>query len=273
MTAEMRPRNPFIAALLSFFFLGLGQVYNGKGALGIAFFIIYGALYVIWALSGWPRRFTGFVALIIAATVFLLFNIVHAFIQARRIRETRLKRYQTIPVYAFFLILSFLSSFIPVRIWMSPLGVSPYKIATTAMMPTLHEGDLLMADLKAYKGQAPERGDLVVFDYPPDPTKQFVKRVVAIEGDLIEVKAKQVYIDGEPLQESYKYLMDPSIDNSRDNYGPLRVPAGQCFVLGDNRDNSMDSRYWGTLPLTNIIGKASYIYWAKDKKRIGLTLK
>jgi signal peptidase I len=274
MTAEKRTRNPFIAALLSLLAPGLGQIYNGKGALGLAFFIICIALPFLWAVSGWPRHFIGLVTLAIATIAFWLFSIVHAFAQARRIKETGLKKYQTPPVYAFFIILSLgLTIFIPARIWMSPLGVSSYRIATEAMMPTLQKGDFLMADLKAYNGRAPKRGDLVVFDYPQDLTKQFIKRVIAIEGDLIEIKAKQVFIDGEPLQESYKVLIDPRIDNSRDNFGPLKIPANQCFVLGDSRDNSMDSRFWGALPLANVKGKALYVYWAKDKKRIGLTPK
>jgi signal peptidase I len=98
-------------------------------------------------------------------------------------------------------------------------------------------------------------------------------RVIAIEGETVEIKNKQVFIDGQPLQESYKVHEDSAMDNSRDNFGPLRIPAGHCFVLGDNRDNSNDSRFWGALPLANVKGQALYVYWAKDKKRIGLTLK
>ena len=98
-------------------------------------------------------------------------------------------------------------------------------------------------------------------------------RVIALEGETVEIKNKQVFIGNEPLQESYKVHEDIVIDNSRDNFGPLKIPAGHCYVLGDNRDNSSDSRYWGTLPLAHIKGKALYIYWTKDIKRIGLTLK
>jgi len=274
MTAEKKTRNPFIAALLSLPVPGLGQIYNGRGALGLVFFLISIALPFLWGVSGWPRHFTGLVAFAIAATVFWLFIIVHAFIQARRIRETELKKYQTPGVYAPLILLSLsLNIFLPARIWMSSLGVSPYRMATASMMPTLQKGDFLMTDPKAYNHQAPKRGDLVVFEYPRDPTKQFIMRVIAFEGETVEIKNKQVFSANEPLQESYKVHEDIAIENSRDNFGPLKIPAGHCFVLGDNRDNSNDGRYWGALPLANVKGQALYVYWAKHKKRIGLTLK
>jgi len=272
MTAEKRKRNPFIAAFLSLLAPGLGQIYDGKGALGLAVLIIWTALPFLWAASGWLRYFYGLVALVLAAIALWLFTIMHAFILALRNKETELKKYQAPLVYAFFIVLSLgMAIFVPAGKWMSLLGVSPLKIPTESMMPTLHKGDLLMADLKAYHGRAPKRGDLVVVDYPLDPTRQFIKRVIAVEGDLIEIKAKQVFIDGEPLQESYKLLTDPGIDEARDNFGRLKIPAGQCFVLGDSRDNSNDSRFWGALALANVKGQVLYVYWAKDKKRIGLT--
>jgi signal peptidase I len=284
MAAEKKRRNPFIAALLSLLAPGLGQIYNGKGALGLAFFLIDVALPFLWGLSGWLHRYVGFIALVIVAIVFWLFTIVHAFIQARRIKEAGLRKYQTIPVYAFFIIISLgLTIFAPARFWKGPLGISPYRITTEAMMPTLQTGDLLIADIKAYRDRAPARGDLIVFEYPPDPTKQFVKRAIALEGDSVEIRDKMVYINDQPIDEPYKVHKDSHVftkndplhseDVVRDNFGPLKIPAGNCFVLGDNRDNSMDSRFFGALPVAKVKGRVLYIYWAKDKKRIGLTPK
>jgi len=284
VTAEKRTRNSFIAALLSLLVPGLGQIYNGTGALGLVFLLVSIALPFLWGVSGWPRHYSGFVAFVIAAIVIRLFIIVHAFIQARRIRETKLKKYQTATVYAFLIILCLSAIiFVPARIWMSSLGVSPYKFSTASMMPTLQKDDCLMTDPKAYDGQAPKRGALVVFAYPRDSTKRFLMRVIATEGETVEINNKQVFIDGEPLQESYKIHIDSHVNTKndsrgyedviRDNYGPATVPPGHFFVMGDSRDNSMDSRYWSFLPLSNVKGQALYIYWAKDKKRIGLTLK
>lgn len=152
---------------------------------------------------------------------------------------------------------------------MSSLGVFPYRVATASMMPTVQKDDFLMTDPEAYDDQAPQRGDLIVFEFPQDRTKKFLMRVIAVEGERVEIKEKQIYIDGEPLQESYKVQQDIATENIRDNFGPTRIPSGHCFVLGDNRDNSYDGRYWGALPLANVEGKALYIYWSKDKKKIG----
>jgi signal peptidase I len=274
MAAVKKTRNPFIAGLLSLFASGLGQIYNGTGALGLVFFLISIALPFLGVLLGWPRHFIGLAALAIVATVFWLFVIVHAFFQARRIRETELRKYQKLGVYAFFVLLSIgLTIFVPTKTWISLLGIAPFKFATTSMMPTVHQDDFLMIGPRAYDNQAPQRGDLIVFAYPQDPSKRFLMRVIAIEGETVEIKNKQVFIDGQPLQESYKIHEDSAVADSRDNFGPLRILARRCFVLGDNRDNSNDSRFWGALPLANVRGQALYIYWAKDKKRIGLTLK
>jgi signal peptidase I len=274
MTAKKKKRNPFLAGLLSLLFTGLGQVYNGKAGLGIVFFLISGALFLLGGVLGWPRHFIGLVTFVIVDIALWLFIAVHAFIQARRMGETELKRYQKTAVYAFFIIISLGSIFVPARTWMSPLlGISPYKMATASMLPTLQKDDFLMTYPRAYHNQAPKRGDLIIFEYPQNRTKHFIMRVIAMEGETVEIKNKQVFIDGEPLQESYKVHAPASTVNPQDNFGPLKIPAGHCFVLGDNRDNSNDSRFWGALPRANVKGQALYIYWAKDKKRIGLTLK
>jgi signal peptidase I len=284
MTNKKKKRNPFLAALLSLLAPGLGQIYNGQGALGITFFLISLSLPFLGGVAGLPRRFAGLVALGLTAIAFSLFTIIHAYVQARRLKETESKKYQTAAVYAFVIILSLgLTRLVPIRTWMSLTGVFPYQIATGAMEPALQQGDFLMTDLKAYHDRAPRRGDLIVFQDPRDATKDFVKRVIGLEGDKIEIRDKQVHINGEPIAEPYKIHLDsqvyakddarPSVDTVRDNFGPLEIPAGHYFVLGDNRDNSLDSRYWGALPLANIKSRALYVYWAKDKKRIGLTPK
>lgn len=274
MTASERKRNPLIAAVLSLLAPGLGQIYNGMGALGLLFFLIFIALPLLWGVSGWLRHFIGLAVLAFSATVFWLFTIVHAFFQARRSKEAARKKYQTAPVYAFFIILSLgLTVFLSAKIWMTLLGVAPFRFSSDSMSPTIQNGDFLMSDPNAYENLLPQRGDLVVFDYPKEPKKQFLMRVIAVEGETVEIKDRQVQINGEPLPESYKTQADMPPDNSRDNFGPFKIPAGHCFVLGDHRDNSYDSRFWGTLPFANVKGRALYIYWAKDKKRIGLTLK
>jgi signal peptidase I len=117
----------------------------------------------------------------------------------------------------------------------------------------------------------PKRGDVIVFKYPEDESKDFIKRVVGEPGDMIEIREKRVYINGDRLEEPYAVHSDPVTFpqelQPRDNYGPLKVPQDSFFVMGDNRDHSMDSRYWGVVKHNKIKGKAFLIYWSWDKGR------
>jgi signal peptidase I len=121
------------------------------------------------------------------------------------------------------------------------------------------------------------RGDVIVFKYPDEPDRDFIKRVIGLPGETLEVREKKVYINGTPLDEPYAHYLQPVTTPSefhevtsfdvRDRYGPVTVPANHLFVMGDNRDNSQDSRYWGFLPRENIKGKALIIYWSYEADR------
>jgi signal peptidase I len=113
----------------------------------------------------------------------------------------------------------------------------------------------------------PRRGDVVVFRYPEDPRVDFVKRVVAMPGETLLIRDKRVFIDGKELPEPYVLFTDertqhPSSPYHRDHFGPFKVPAGEYFTMGDNRDNSHDSRFWGTVPRAMIKGRAFVVYWS-----------
>lgn len=113
--------------------------------------------------------------------------------------------------------------------------------------------------------RSPERGDVVVFKYPIEPRRDFIKRCVAVAGDTVEVRDKKLYINGEPQVEPYVVHKGEDIGPARrDNFGPYLVPEGTVFCMGDNRDNSSDSRFWGPVPLQNIKGRALLIYWSFD---------
>lgn len=167
--------------------------------------------------------------------------------------------------------------------------VQAFQIPTGSMEPTLLIGDFLLVNKMAYTRpvlplegailprKPVERGSIVVFKYPKDLTKDFVKRVIALEGESVEVRDKQVLVNGRPLEEPYKVHIDSHVNSRndfynyddviRDNYGPVTVPPGHVFVMGDNRDNSMDSRYWGFLPLASIKGKPWVIYFSYQAER------
>jgi signal peptidase I len=120
------------------------------------------------------------------------------------------------------------------------------------------------------------RGDVVVFKYPEDPERDFIKRVIGLPGETLEVRDKRVYVDGKRLDEPYvHYLQPPGGASSyhevtsfdlRERYGPVKVPADKYFVMGDNRDNSQDSRYWGFLPREYVKGRALMIYWSYESE-------
>ncbi len=117
----------------------------------------------------------------------------------------------------------------------------------------------------------PKPGDIIVFRYPVDVRKDFIKRCVAVEGQTVEVRNKILYIDGKPRSEPYAIHQDdrilPAEVSVRDNFGPLVVPRGCIFMMGDNRDNSLDSRFWGPLPIGLVKGKAIFRYFSWDGDR------
>jgi len=157
--------------------------------------------------------------------------------------------------------------------------IQGFRIPSRSMEDTLLVGDCLLVDKFTYGAPvpfsrvrlpglaAPRSGDVVVFRYPLDPERAYIKRCLAIAGQVVEIRDKVVYVDGyrvaDPLFSKYvDARIFPGTRNPRDNYGPERVPVGAVFVVGDNRDNSRDSRHWGFLPANLVIGRALCVYWS-----------
>jgi signal peptidase I len=179
--------------------------------------------------------------------------------------------------------------------------VQAYKIPSGSMNDTLMEGDLLIVNRMVYglhvpltdkvilRYRWPQRGEIVVFTPPQDPTKDFIKRCVGLPGDVILVKEKKLFVNGVLQTEPYVVHKDPStylkgfpamLDPAltvhgpvyekgcnRDNFGPYTVPPDHIFCLGDNRDNSNDSRFWGSVPIHQVLGKPLVIWWPIDRWR------
>lgn len=149
------------------------------------------------------------------------------------------------------------------------------QVPTESMKPTILVGDHFFLDKFAFPANYPEfmsrilptrqieRGDIVAFKSPENPKVPFIKRVVGMPGETLEIRDKTVYINGKELQESYKYFLYPDYV-VRENYGPKVIPPNCYFMMGDNRDNSNDSRYWGVVGGGNVIGKPLFIYWSYD---------
>ena len=186
---------------------------------------------------------------------------------------------------------------IVIAIFVITFIVQAFQIPSESMENTLLVGDYLLVDKLCYGGrglgdhlmpyQKIARGDVIVFHYPVDPKQHFVKRVIGVPGDRLRMMNKTVYINGKPLTEPYVRFLEPPSNLFRDNFprtdmpiiygmegkwwlemrklvedGELIVPQGNYFVMGDNRDDSQDSRYWGFVPRENIIGRPLLIYWS-----------
>lgn len=161
--------------------------------------------------------------------------------------------------------------------------IQAFKIPSGSMIPSLLIGDHILvtkfiygtkipfSDKRILVFRKPARGDIIVFKYPEDPKRDFIKRIVAVEGDVIEAKNKVIYVNGNQIKEPYTQHTDNSMKplgiEPRDNFGPFIVPKNKFFVMGDNRDQSYDSRYWGYVDLKDIKGKALIIYWSWDSNR------
>ena len=149
--------------------------------------------------------------------------------------------------------------------------VQAYRIPSRSMEDTLVEGDFLLVNKLVPRFFEPQAGDVIVFEYPLNPSKDFIKRIIATEGQIVQIVNKKLYVDGELIEGRFPgkhidYQIFPAAYSNRDNFGPFQVPQDQYFVLGDNRDNSQDSREWGFLDQKHVKGKAFLIYfsWASD---------
>ncbi len=131
----------------------------------------------------------------------------------------------------------------------------------------------LFGDIRFFE-EMPERGDAIVFEFPKDESRDFIKRVVGLPGEVIEIKAQTIYINDKPIAEPYAIHSDPYRDDRpmrpRDNYGPVVIPERSVFVMGDNRENSQDSRYWNFLDLDRVKGKAFIIYWSWNSEKFNI---
>jgi len=164
--------------------------------------------------------------------------------------------------------------------------VQAFKIPSGSMKDTLLIGDHILVskfiygiknpfnDATLIPFKKPQRRDIVVFKYPVNPAQDYIKRVVGLPGDTIEIKDKKVYVNDEPQEEKYAIFLDnkilPAHVQRRDNMGPITVPENSLFVMGDNRDNSYDSRFWNFVDLKSVKGKAFILYWSWDKENFSV---
>ncbi len=277
----LKKTRPIIALLLSFITPGLGHVYAGNLKRGIIFFLVVELLTVsVHIFSAFRFKFYGLVWYFAAWTCllgFFVFVLFDALFGINKLRVTVLKPYHKWYFYVFICAATVLmDTFVLEAVLPDIKAFKSYRMSSVSMEPALYVGDRLIADMKIYKQEKPKRGDLVIFEFPKDPSKEFIKRVMGVEGERVAIINNKIYVNNKIIDDPWGY-----IENSREknylkeleNFGPAVVPEHSFFVLGDNRYNSMDSRLFGFIELSKIRGKILYVYWAKDKSRIGMEIR
>jgi signal peptidase I len=285
-----RTRRPFLALLLSVAATGLGHIYCGQLAKGLILFFTSFAFAPIIVMtlqqmtSGWA--FAAAIGSILLLVAVFLYALMDAFVLAKRIGAGYLlKEYNRWYIYLIFIVVAVsypanLSQSIKHHLFQA------FRIPSVSMVPSILRGDHVFINKAVYQRQAPRRGEVIVFIYPDDRHKNYIKRIVAMPGDTIEVKDHRVYINDQPLAYEpppsqalspiskqvseevlaeingpSRYLVVPGHQPGQlADYPRTRVPHGYCFVLGDNRDHSQDSRQFGPLPLADILGRVDFIY-------------
>ena len=179
---------------------------------------------------------------------------------ARRKRETHLKEYVEAILVA-----------VVIAVILRMFVVQAYRVSSGSMENSLLEGDFVFVNKLAYRFAEPQINDVIVFEFPMNTTKDYIKRIVALPGQTVEIRNKQLYVDSQMVGDVGGIFHKDSqvlqeVYSQRDFFGPLTVPSNQYFVMGDNRDDSQDSRFWGCLDRSHIKGRAGIVYfsWAPD---------
>jgi signal peptidase I len=279
---EASPR-PWLVGLVSLFFIGVGHAYLGHLRRGIAAWLAVIAVALVWLVGilvglAWAPRATILVwlplgvAIVVGLQLYFARDAVHL---ARRASRAARR-----PLLA--------CAFLAALVVLTELIVEPtakalsraYKVPAGSMIPTLLIGDHVLTDgftfgprfrlpslgwtlgrLPAIR--EPRAGEIVIFDFPKKPAQAFIKRVVAVAGDTVEMRDERLYVNGVLVREPFATYERGGIPVSL-RFGPTTVPTGSVFVMGDNRDSSYDSRFWGPVPLDNVTGVARAVYWSWD---------
>lgn len=269
-------RKPWIAGLLSGLQPGLGQLYNGQYRKAIALallpYLVVGPV-SLWLFVYAPLHPPYNVLLPVLFFVAVFVAIVRdATRVARQQGDTyQLRSYNKWYIYFTFALLGIFVLQPAFEVSVKHY-VTAFKAPAKSMTPTLLSGDHILIDTSvSWNGRRLERGDIIVFLFPEDETKKFVKRVIGLPGETIHIRRKTVYVNGTALDDSaYTQRIDPGfLDeqvNPRDTFGPVTVPTESYFVMGDNRDQSLDSRFFGYVQRSKIMGNMLFVYWSWDQE-------
>ncbi len=293
---KFKERKPLFALALSLFLTGLGQVYNGKPRKGVLLFLIsilVPLLLFQWSVVGPDKMLTAFLVLSLLASLGVyVWAAWDAWKQAKRIRTNyALKTYNKLYIYIILIVVLspyFYGQIIDLQ--NICFFAIPYRMSTGSMIPTILPGDLIMTDRRvnhSAENHGLKRGELVVFKFPKNREKYFIKRLIGLPGDKIEIKGTELFVNGEKRTgqavsdsegrrdenikegttafyeegDSGAYVVSYIGGTAREDLN-MTVPEGYCFVLGDARDNSADSRHWGMVPLKDVVARARQVYFS-----------
>jgi len=272
---ERQGPSPWVAALLTVVTPGLGHIYIGRARRGIFFFclIVIADSLLMFALTGVLARFWTFAISLALLLGVWLFIIIDASTRAARMTEHPRRPYNKPAVYLGAFALAWLITAGPgmYAIHAKASGQLGYFRATAASMaPTLESGEYFLADATFYRARPPSRGEVAVYIHPKQPDIHYIKRIIAVEGDRVAIRAGHAIVNGIAVEEPYVHAGAPEAPFA--NMPEIRVPAGHVYVLGDNRANSVDSRdvvAHGPVPISKLIGRVTDIAFSPDLSRMG----
>lgn len=260
----MKKRSVILASILSIITPGLGHVYNGKIISGAFITALLVSIHFLIISSGILESFAGLVVYLLILIVFYIASIIHSAMLAKKNREYELKKYNKILTYiiwfAVFLLLSYMHNIM--------LTVEANRTASGSMSPTIEDGDYIISKMEFRVIEPIKRGDIVLYRSPPDKVDIFVHRVIALPGETIEIKQDSIFINGDFYEDEFSFTDREGFPDSK-NFSLIAIPDDRVFLLGDNRGDSYDSRFSGPVSIKDIVGKPLYIYWSKDKSKIG----
>lgn len=265
--------------MLTLILSGLGQLYAGEPWRALAVHLGSVALLVGAILIVLPRTFPGLIVFVLAELSYRLWSMWDAARIARRKQDYEIQPYNR--WYWYVVAVLILNVFLGPRL-ADLSSLETFKIPSSSMAPAVRIGDRLVADMTYYRSVRPSRGDLAIFVFPLDPDRQLLKRIVGLPGERIEIRDKVIYINGQRVEDPWGYYRRdqpafrgsfPPGSQDPDNLAADTIPGDQVFVIGDDRDNSYDSRFYGPVPLSSLLGRPLYVYWSPDGSRIGTSLR